>query len=165
MCLRPFRTIKRRTLVTMEFRLLNPDLLLPLTTFFEVLRTNADDRYFHPHPFTAGEAVKRCHYAGKDLYYVLLESGRVLGYGMLRGWDEGYSVPSLGIAIHPDVRKIGLGQLFMQFLHCVAKHSGAKKIRLKVDSSNLCALNLYRQFGYCFEADGADQLIGWKILK
>ena len=62
------------------------------------------DKFFHPHPFTTEAARERAAYTGKDLYYVVIEGDEILGYGMLRGWDEGYEVPSLGIVIHPAHR-------------------------------------------------------------
>src|SRR5205823_2006359 len=92
----------------LEFRGVGPALEGGLAAFFEALRANGDERTFHPHPLTRDEARRRCHYRGKDLYYVATDGARVLGYGMLRGWDEGYAVPSLGIAIAPGCRGVGL---------------------------------------------------------
>jgi len=46
---------------------------------------------------------------------------------MLRGWDEGYETPSLGIAVHPDARGLGLARTFMGFLHAAASFQGAAR--------------------------------------
>jgi ribosomal protein S18 acetylase RimI-like enzyme len=67
---------------------------------------------------------------------------------MLRGWDEGYEVPSLGIALHPHAQGQGLAHLFMDFLHVAARRRGAKKIRLRVYRDNKSAITLYRSLGY-----------------
>jgi ribosomal protein S18 acetylase RimI-like enzyme len=102
-----------------------------------------------------------CRYVGLDLYYVAVLEGRVLGYGLLRGWDEGYSIPSLGIVLHPSMHGKGLGRAFMHFLHAAARQCGSTKVRLKVDRDNLRAINLYKTFGYRFEPlDETEQLIG-----
>ena len=150
-----------------ECRQLRPDLVIPLIDFFKAISANSENFRFHPHPLTAEEAACRCDYKGDDLYYVLIEAegGRVLGYGMLRGWDEGYAFPSLGIAIHPEAQGVGLGRLLMQFLHVAAKRRSAQKIRLKVYSDNQCAVNLYQQLGYYFDDEEDGQLVGWKELK
>jgi len=107
------------------------------------------------------------HYKGKDLYYLLVEDEKVLGYGLLRGWDEGYQIPSLGIAIRPSVRCLGLGRILMDFLHLAAYRRGARKVRLRVRKNNEKAIGLYRSFGYVFEEDRKqpNYLIGFKNLE
>jgi ribosomal protein S18 acetylase RimI-like enzyme len=85
---------------------------------------------------------------------------------MLRGWDEGYQIPSLGLAIHPSVRGQGLGKMLMGFLHLQAFRRGAEKVRLRVNSTNDKALKLYKGLGYVFEEDPhqVDLLVGFKDL-
>ncbi len=143
---------------------LSPQWAQPLVELFQALHEAGDDAEFHPHPFTADEAAKRCQYAGRDLYYVLVEQGRVLAYGMLRGWDEGYEIPSLGIAVHPNERGKGLGRLLMEFLHATARCRGARTIRLKVYPRNVRAVRLYESLGYVFRGEEAGQLVGFLDL-
>src|SRR5690242_21202213 len=88
----------------------------------------------------------------------------VIGYGMLRGWDEGYAIPSLGIAIDPEVRGRGHSRVLMNFLRDVAKQRGAERIRLKVDPQNQSAAELYRSLGYVLEPQPDGQLIGFLEL-
>lgn len=147
-------------LAPLECRSLSPEWKEPLSVFFCVLEQAGDDGHFHPHPLSAGEAERRVHYDGKDLYYVLVEGREVLAYGMLRGWDEGYEVPSLGIAVHPLVRGIGLGRAFMHFLHAAARRKGARKVRLKVHPDNVGAVKLYEDLGYAFQTREAGQIVG-----
>lgn len=145
----------------LEIRIVDRTWVNPLAEFFHAVKQEGDDQYFHPHPFTDEEAKRIAHYSGKDLYYVVVEDGKVLGYGMLRGWDEGYEVPSLGIVIHPSVRGTGLGKLFMHFLHGTARRRGASKVRLKVYPDNKTAVTLYEGLGYTFQAEEAGQLVGF----
>lgn len=147
-----------------EFRILEASWEQHLARFFQEIHETEDARYFHPHPFTDEEAQKRSRYRGKDAYYIFVDGKTILGYGMLRGWDEGYDVPSLGIIVHPSVRGKGLGRLFMEFLHTVARQRGARKIRLKVYPENAPALNLYRKLGYDFKSMIGEQLIGFLDL-
>jgi ribosomal protein S18 acetylase RimI-like enzyme len=136
-----------------------------LAEFFAFLNTSGDEVFFHPHDFNEEAAEQIATYKGKDLYYVLLLEGKVLGYGMLRGWDEGYEIPSLGIIIHPAARGKGLGRLLMVFLHSAACMRGCKKIRLKVYPENRSAVQLYQQLGYEFlEETENQQLVGYYKL-
>lgn len=131
-----------------------------LAEFFSTLKEAGDDAHFHPHPLTAEEAHQRCTYVGNDLYYVILEKQKVLGYGMLRGWDNGYRVPSLGIAIRASARGSGLATMFIQFLHTAARRRGANKVILSVYTNNLVARRLYEKLGYTLSDSRDTQLHG-----
>jgi ribosomal-protein-alanine N-acetyltransferase len=146
----------------LEFRLLTSHLKKPLVRFFQIIQQTEIPQYFHPHPFTEQQAHQITHYQGQDLYYALLEEEeKIIGYGMLRGWDEGYTIPSLGICLVPEAQGIGLGRLFMFFLHAVAKRKGAEKIMLKVYPENQLAFNLYQKLGYSFKEKKEEQLVGF----
>ena len=108
----------------LEFCRIGPRHQEGLARFFQELMELGDHRWFHPHPFTAAQAECLAAYQGQDLYYVATR-GEVVAYGMLRGWDEGYQVPSLGIAVHPAWRGRGLAHAFMLFLHAAARERGA----------------------------------------
>jgi ribosomal-protein-alanine N-acetyltransferase len=139
---------------------LDPSWQRPLKGFLEALEAAGDHRLFQPHPFTA-EAVERLAvHGGKDFYCVMVEGKQVLAYGMLRGWDEGYAVPSLGIAVHPAARKRGLGRAMMQFLHDAARARGAARVRLRVLEDNAAAIALYKDLGYRFDAKEDRYLVG-----
>lgn len=149
----------------LELRRPSPELSAPLARFFGDLGASGEAQRFHPHPFTPEAARERCAYAGKDVYCVAVAGEAVLGYGMLRGWDEGYAVPSLGIAIHADARGLGLGRAMMLYLHTEAARRGAERIRLKVYPDNTIAVTLYRSLGYEFEPElERGQLVGYKRL-
>lgn len=135
-----------------------------LTALFDAIIAKGEDCFFHPHPLTEEEARKIAKKRGKDLYFLQVMASKVTGYGILRGWDEGYEVPSLGIAIHPDFRRHGLCKDFMLFLHEQARARGAKKIRLKTYPENIGALNLYVNLGYDFLAKEDEQLVGFLEL-
>ncbi len=146
---------------SLEFRKVSPEFEKSLEVFFKDLEGNGVGRYFHPHPFTNAEAHRVCHYVGQDLYYLAVLGDHVLGYGLLRGWDEGYSVPSLGIVLHPTAQGQNLGRTFMGFLHAAARQKGAVKIRLKVYPDNSRGVSLYKALGYIFQTDlEQEQLVG-----
>ena len=92
----------------LEYTLVSPSWAEKLAQFFSAIVVNKDDLYFHPHPFTSEMAKKIAKYEGDDLYFLQIKDNEITGYAMLRGWDEGFTIPSLGIVIHPDFRNQGL---------------------------------------------------------
>ncbi|MFZ5491087.1 MAG: GNAT family N-acetyltransferase [Pseudomonadota bacterium] len=131
-----------------------------LVEFFSTLTAAGEDAHFHPHALTPEAAHERCTYIGKDLYYVILEKQKVLGYGMLRGWDNGHQVPSLGIALRASERGSGLAAMFVHFLHTAARRHGANRVILNVYRSNVAAIRLYKKLGYTLTDNGDTQLRG-----
>jgi [ribosomal protein S18]-alanine N-acetyltransferase len=143
-----------------EFKQLTEEWKIALKDFLHAIEENNDDQYFHPHKFSGSILDNLCENQGEDLYYVAVESKKVIAYGLLRGWDEGYKVPSLGLAIHPDYRGIGLATSFIFFLHIAARLKGALQIRLKVYPENKRAMKLYKSIGYVFEGVENKQMVG-----
>lgn len=138
-----------------------------LQEFFFDLKIVGDDKFFSPHPTDRDSISSIATVSGMDMYYLLIDQEKVLGYGLLRGWDEGYKIPSLGLAIHPSLRGKGFGRMLMDFLHILASHRGADKVRLRVHAGNEKALKLYKALGYTFAVDDMQQgfLIGFKNLE
>jgi ribosomal-protein-alanine N-acetyltransferase len=143
---------------TLEFHQLKPEWGEALYNFFLAIKD--DTEYFHPHPFTQEYAYRLSLYQGEDIYYITTDGREIVAYGLLRGWDEGFEMPSLGVAIHPKLRGTGLSKLFIFILHHLAKMKGAKKIRLKVYSNNIAAVKLYQNIGYEFISEENGQLLG-----
>jgi ribosomal-protein-alanine N-acetyltransferase len=134
-----------------------------LEALFSRVAADATGNHFHPHPFNDVEAERICRRATKDLYIGMFRTDVLVGYGMLRGWDEGFQVPSLGIYLTPQMRGTGAARILMQHLHESAKRAGASRIRLNVHIDNIAARQLYLSLGYRFDgppqSDG--QLLGF----
>jgi ribosomal protein S18 acetylase RimI-like enzyme len=121
--------------------------------------SDIDETFFRPHPFTLEEAQLLAEYAGRDVYALLLDDVRPIAYGMLRGWDEGYTTPSLGIAVRSDARGRGYGHLMMAHLHSQARLSGAVQVRLRVHPDNTVARHLYESLGYVYRGEDRGELV------
>jgi [ribosomal protein S18]-alanine N-acetyltransferase len=148
-----------------EFKTFSSKWRFALAEFLQALEENGDEQYFHPHPSSDDYLKTLANYRGNDLYYIAVEENTVLAYGLLRGWDEGYGIPSLGIAVHPTVRGIGLSRAFMHFLHIAARRKGAVQIRLRVYPNNMKAIKLYQSLGYVFQGFENQQMVGILTLK
>lgn len=138
----------------LECRLLSPEFADGLGDFFEICRKNGDEKFFHPHPLTRKEAYRLAHYNGKDAYYVLLFNGEVIGYGLERGYDEGYEVPTSGRLLHPDFRNCGIGTIFIRFLYASAFLRGADEILIHIEPDNMNSLVQSTKVGHILEFDG-----------
>lgn len=117
---------------------------------------------FHPHPLTREFAAELCGklVAIKDRYFALFVGDRVAGYAMLRGWDEGYKVPSFGVCVHPALQNAGVGHLLTTFGIEESRRAGAEKVRLTVYKRNERAAHLYAKYGFAFSEKDSDSLVG-----
>lgn len=136
-----------------------------LEEFFRGLVGSGSDVTFHPHAFDPPTAAWICGHAAGDTtacdeYHAVLEGERIVAYGMLRGWSEGYAIPSLGIAVLPECRGRGLAHRLMHHLHGVATDRGATAIRLKVYRTNTAAIRLYESLGYRLDGFSTTELLG-----
>ena len=152
---------KRRAIV---IRGAEPEWARALELLLVELERSGDGRWFHPFPLDGASARRIAESEGADRFLIAVEQDRVLALGMLRGWDEGYDTPSLGIAVSPTSRGAGLGRRMMDALHALARERGAKRIRLTVDCANRAAMELYASMGYAFEPGENDRLIGYLEL-
>lgn len=114
--------------------------------------------HFYPHPFDMDYLVYLLLNKTKDYYCMMIINNKVVAYGMLRGWEEGYEIPSLGVAVDENFRGKGLGKLMCEYLRIVAKLKGSTKIRLRVHKDNIKAINLYKSLGYEFKEEIIDDL-------
>jgi perosamine synthetase len=133
-----------------------------LASFFETLKKDPETvRFFHPHPLTCGYARELCSRADvcRDHYYLGSYQGKVVAYSMLRGWDQGYTVPSFGVAVHPLLRNCGFGQAMLDHAIMESRAAGAPHLRLTVCEDNERGLHVYRKFGFVFSHTD-QQLVG-----
>jgi GNAT superfamily N-acetyltransferase len=140
-------------------RVLRPGDADELGDLFVELAGDPASVHFHPHPLTRDEARRIARRAGirDDIYFVAAADGRIVGYGMLRGWDEGYAVPSFGVAVAVDRRGEGIGRRLLQWAIAAARERGAERMILKVHVTNVGARHVYETEGFVFEpAPGPD---------
>ena len=134
-----------------------------LGSFFEeVARDEEAARFFHPHPLTPAYAAELCASARarQDRYYVALYGGHMAAYAMLRGWDEGYTVPCWGGCVHPELRGAGLGHFLLKHAIAECRAAGASTLRLTVHKANRRGVHLYTKFGFVFLDKDEKSVVG-----
>src|SRR5208337_259421 len=80
-----------------------------LASFFTDNNAPQVVRQFNPFPLTAELARTIAKVRCRDHYYGAFLGDRMVGFSMLRGWDDGYTVPSFGILIDRDFHGRGYG--------------------------------------------------------
>lgn len=100
--------------------------------------------------------------------YVVLKMGNIIvGYGGM--WviiDEAHVT---NIAVHPDARGNGAGNLIVEALFRICRKQKVTAITLEVRRSNFAAINLYEKYGFeeegirhhYYEDNGEDAVIMW----
>lgn len=138
-----------------------------LQAFLQEIERNDGSRFFLPHPSDRQTLQKLASRTGRDIYCLMVEGQRVIGYGLLRGWDEGFDIPSLGVAIDARYRSGGLGAFLMSYLELMAARRAAKAVRLRVSKRNAAAISLYSARGYEWEPDSGNEelMVGIKRLE
>ncbi len=76
----------------------------------------------------------------------LTDGGKLIGYcGMMTVLDEGQIT---NVAVHPDFRRMGVGNALLDGLLQQASERGIRQISLEVRKSNLPAIELYLRHGF-----------------
>jgi ribosomal protein S18 acetylase RimI-like enzyme len=149
---RPVRRRLKKTVLhgneTVTIREVTTEDLDLLNRFFRENDAEAILRHFHPFPLTLETAVNIACAEHKDHYYGMFLADRMIGLSMLRGWEEGYAVPSFGILIDRQFHGMGIGRKMTEFTIGEARKLGCKRMRLSVYASNEAALRLYRSLGF-----------------
>jgi ribosomal protein S18 acetylase RimI-like enzyme len=120
-----------------------------LGRFFRENNRPAVTAQFHPFPLTDQRAEFIACAPHRDEYYgAFSREGRIVGMAMLRGWDEGFEIPSLGVVVGGALHGRGIGRRLCDWAIARAREKGCRQVRLTVRADNAPALKLYRSLGF-----------------
>jgi GNAT superfamily N-acetyltransferase len=119
-----------------------------LTRFFADNNLPAVVRQFNPFPLSAETARIITCTPHRDRFYGGFLGDKMVAFSMLRGWDEGFSVPSCGILVDRGFQGEGLGARVTAFTIDEARRLACRRVRLTVYASNVSALQLYLSLGF-----------------
>jgi RimJ/RimL family protein N-acetyltransferase len=124
-------------------------------------------RHFHPFSFDEASIAQQLTQAKKDQYWGICWQDALIGFFMLRGFDEGYARPAFGVFIDEAFANKGLGSLALQYSLSWCKLNGVEKIMLKVHPENQYARRAYEQAGFvfCETCPQSGQLLMEKVLR
>lgn len=141
----------------LSLREIGPEDFETLARFLEENDVPAVVRTFNPFPMTSETAERIARRPRRDRYYGAFTGGRMVGLSMLRGWDEGYSVPSFGVMVDHRFHGRGAGSRMLDYAIAEAARLGSERIRLSVFASNERAVRLYLSRG--FVEDGRERVL------
>jgi [ribosomal protein S18]-alanine N-acetyltransferase len=119
-----------------------------LAIFFDENNTQETTRHFNPFPLSRESAARIALTSHCDRFYIALVDSNIAGFFMLRGWDEGYQIPSFGVIVHREHRGKGIGRQATEMAITEAKKLGCQSLRLSVYESNANAKHLYISLGF-----------------
>jgi RimJ/RimL family protein N-acetyltransferase len=96
--------------------------------------------------------------AVNDKYFGIFFSDKIVGFYMLRGFDEGYDIPSYGVLIFSKFSNNGLSKLTLYHAFSMCKLNNISTLMLKVRPDNKFAKKLYESLG--FDKTGFDEKNG-----
>jgi len=132
-----------------------------------ILNTPKDHtKYFTPFSFEEDSIKKIIDNAVSDKYFGIFINDELVGFYMLRGFDEGFEVPSYGVWISDKLSGLGLSKLTLQHAITFCKINSIRKIMLKVHPENIIAKSIYEAFGFKQEGfdDNNSNLVYYKSL-
>ena len=115
------------------------------------LLQNADkeySKYFIPFDFDYETIKSILSKKKRDCFFGIFINDEIVGFYMLRGFDQGYEVPSYGVWISSKYAGYGLSRLTLQYAETFCKINRIKKIMLKVHPKNIRAKKIYEMAGY-----------------
>lgn len=118
----------------------------------QLLGVQRQDYLTHFRPFDFDEATVASVLSAtrRDRFWGLVESGELVGFFMLRGFDAGYQRPSYGVFVAESSAGRGLGRASLEFaLEWCATH-GVERVLLKVAKENIRARRIYVAAGFEF---------------
>jgi ribosomal protein S18 acetylase RimI-like enzyme len=121
-----------------------------LARFFERNNRPEVTRGFHPFALDAESARRICEDGPPDWYFAYLEDAVIRGFGMLRGWREGFAIPSFGLLVDYESGGKGIGSLLTAYANGLAKGLRCASIRLTVHQENAAAMRVYARSGLRF---------------
>jgi RimJ/RimL family protein N-acetyltransferase len=119
------------------------------------LGENEYSKYFIPFNFDRLAIKEILAEKKEDKFFGLFVDDSLIGFYMLRGFDEGYEIPSYGVWISEEYSAKGLSKLTLQHAVSICKINGVKKLLLKVHPENKIAKMIYENFG--FKREGIDE--------
>jgi len=73
----------------------------------------------------------------RNIYSGVFWQANLIGIFMLRGWDEGYEVPSFGVLIDKNYRGGAFMRLTLDTAKLICKLSGSKRLMAKIHPDNV----------------------------
>jgi ribosomal-protein-alanine N-acetyltransferase len=127
------------------------------------------NRLSFSHPWSKESFEKEIYNNKIAHYFVAVMNNKIVGY--IGFWHMFQEVQITSIAVHPDYRRLGIGEALLDYIIDICEKNNVKEIILEVRISNTIAQNLYFKKGFkkigvrkWYYRDGEDALVMVKKL-
>lgn len=124
-------------------------------------------RFFRPFSFDFNTITDVLANGRQDVLMGMYWQEQMVGFFMLRGWDEGYDVPAFGILIDESYRGYGLEMLSLETAKIICRLRGASRMMIKMHPDNISAKGVARKTGFVqsgIDAESGNLIYHFDIL-
>ena len=147
----------------LEIKLISTDFATELS---DLLTSEVSDylKHFIPFEFDQVTITSVLKNSIKDKFFGLFVNNKLVGFYMLRGFDQGYAVPSYGVYISHKFSGLGLAKLTLHHALSICRINKIEELMLKVHPDNIFAKKMYEDFGFnCTGKDKKNDNLIYKI--
>lgn len=94
-------------------------------------------RFFYAFDFSEDQIADILARSQRDVYSGIYWRGELVGIFMLRGWDEGYDVPSFGVFIAEKYRGGAFMRISLDVAKLICRLSGARRLMATIHPENI----------------------------
>jgi len=105
-------------------------------------------RFFRPFGYDEASIAAALAQTGQDIYTGLFWDQQLVGFFMLRGWNEGYEVPAFGILIDERYRGYGLEMAALDTAKVICRLRNVSRLMIKMNPDNISAKGVARKTGF-----------------
>lgn len=105
-------------------------------------------RFFRPFGYDETAIADALTRQGQDVFMGLFWREQVVGFFMLRGWNEGYDVPAFGILIDEQYRGYGLEMAALDTAKVICRLRNVSRLMIKMHPDNISAKGVARKTGF-----------------
>lgn len=105
-------------------------------------------RFFHPFGYDEDSVAGALAGQGQDVFTGLFWDGHIVGFFMLRGWNEGYEVPAFGILVDEQYRGCGLEMAALDTAKVICRLRNVPRLMIKMHPDNISARGVARKTGF-----------------
>lgn len=105
-------------------------------------------RFFYPFEFDLASVTTVLANQRQDVLMGVYWESRLVVFFMLRGWNEGYDVPSFGIIVDENYRGCGMELISLDAAKAICRLRGAERMMLKMHPDNITAKGVARKIGF-----------------
>jgi RimJ/RimL family protein N-acetyltransferase len=105
-------------------------------------------RFFRPFGYDEASIAAALAQTGQDIFTSLFWDQQLVGFFMLRGWNEGYEVPAFGILIDERYRGYGLEMAALDTAKVICRLRNVSRLMIKMHPDNISAKGVARKTGF-----------------